>query len=105
MKFKTKLLSLGLAAGGLILVTGCASTQTASQVLVCPECRIALEEVSKDQPEHDIYATREEWRHSCTGKCQGAMTTFFREGKWEHKCTVCAQGPYTCSLTHPTTEK
>ena len=40
------------------------------------------------------------YRDECPN-CQGALETFFREGKWKHKCSVCKDTPYTCPILHP----
>ena len=40
------------------------------------------------------------YEDKCPG-CQGALTTFAREGKLKHKCSICAQKPFKCPVFHP----
>lgn len=42
------------------------------------------------------------YEDKCPG-CQGALTTFAREGKLKHKCSICAQLPFKCPVFHPET--
>lgn len=88
---------------GLVLViggaAGCASITSQQQTLVCPECRIVVELVLKNDPDNP-WATEEVPRQSCPG-CQSALATFFSEGKLKHKCSICAQSAFTCSARHP----
>lgn len=42
------------------------------------------------------------YEDKCPG-CQGALTTFAREGKLKHKCSICAQRPFKCPVFHPET--
>ncbi len=41
------------------------------------------------------------YEDTCPG-CQGAIKTFFKEGKLKHKCSVCKESPFTCPVIHPT---
>ena len=95
--------ALAFLAGAAMIgfATGCASTKTTTQATVCPECKTVIEQVSTGRPEYDLYETREERRHSCPG-CQGALVTFYKEGKFQHKCSICSQGAFTCPVVHPT---
>lgn len=95
---------VALGAGVISLATGCGSTQSAKQVIVCPQCRVAIEHVSNGRPGRGQNTTRDEFRHSCSGGCQSAMVTLLKDGKWEHRCSACAQTPYTCPLVHPITD-
>jgi len=86
----------------VVFAAGCASTRPAKQVAVCPECKTVVEEISRgSESDYGAWNTREERRHSCPG-CQGALITFFKEGKFQHKCSICSQGPFTCPVVHPT---
>jgi hypothetical protein len=40
------------------------------------------------------------YEDKCPG-CQGAITTFAREGKLKHKCSICSQKPFKCPVFHP----
>jgi hypothetical protein len=102
---RPEIMTLALVAA-LLGVAGCATARTATEATVCPECKTVVEQVeqiSTGRPEYDLYETREGLRHSCPG-CQGALITFFKEGKLQHKCSVCSQSPFTCSVVHPTEE-
>lgn len=98
MKWLFSIIAFGAV---LALVTGCATSQPAKQALVCPQCKV----VTVDRPPmlhspDDYQPVREQIEeHSCPG-CQGAMTTFFKEGKWQHKCSVCAETPFSCPISH-----
>jgi len=94
---KSKIILSGLIAGGvaLLLLTGCASTKSTKQVLVCPECKIVLQE--EFDPFSDTTDVRMVEKHSCPG-CQGALVTLFKEGKLKHKCSICSQTPYSCPV-------
>lgn len=40
------------------------------------------------------------YEDQCPG-CQGAITTFAREGKLRHKCSICSEKPFKCPVFHP----
>jgi hypothetical protein len=89
---------LALAVG----VTGCATNQPKKQALVCPDCKMVEVAVDTSRWEPDAAtptASTTRMEHSCPG-CQGALKTFFKEGKLQHKCSVCAQNAFTCPVSH-----
>ncbi len=94
------MLSIALAAVGLLALSGCASTnKTAAkskQALVCPQCKMVAEMVDF----HDDNGPSLVESHTCPN-CQGAMTTLLKEGKLKHKCSVCKDSPFTCPVFHP----
>lgn len=96
-----KVIGLGLA---LLIgaAVGCASTKSAKQAQVCPQCKVVVEHVSKNiwfNPENP-WATEEVRRHSCPG-CRSALVRLFREGKLKSNCSICAQSEFTCPALHP----
>ena len=97
------------------LLQGCssvASTGGTQQALVCPQCKM-VETVAwlpagpsfsragvSAYGVNGLYPSATLTKHSCPG-CQGALTTFTREGKWEHKCSICQQRAFSCPIIHP----
>lgn len=86
------------------LAAGCATSRNAEQALVCPQCKVVT--VTRTVPVFEgdgNLSPREEevteTQHSCPG-CQGALTTFFKEGKLRHKCSICEQTPFSCPIAH-----
>lgn len=105
-------LSIALAGAGLLAFSGCASTNETGgkgkQALVCPQCKMVA--VTVDRPysggaNRGAYGSyggkRTVYNDTCPG-CQGAIQTFFKEGKLKHKCSVCKESPFTCPVFHPT---
>jgi hypothetical protein len=88
-----------IAVVSLALLAGCSTHRPMQHAIVCPDCRTVMEEVSDPSSDYS-YATTQISRHECPG-CQGALATFFKEGKLQHKCSVCAQDGYSCPLIHP----
>jgi hypothetical protein len=94
--------------GTTLAVTGCATTEGANKkekALVCPQCKmVAVQTVQPAANAQAGWSGRLQpttvYRDQCPG-CQGAIETFFREGKWKHKCSVCKDSPYTCPVFHP----
>lgn len=91
-------------AAALALLSGCATAKPKAQALVCPQCKVVT--VTRDEPvfegEGNLPPREQavtETRHSCPG-CQGALTTFFKEGKLQHKCSLCQQAPFSCSFAY-----
>ena len=93
-----------------VTLSGCVTPQATKdkqRALVCPQCKMVA--VRTIQPSFGNSA-RAGWagvprpttvyEDQCPG-CQGAIETFFREGKWKHKCSVCKNTPYTCPVFHP----
>jgi hypothetical protein len=99
--FHATAFSIALAGTALLAFSGCASTSASTgkgkHALVCPQCKMV--EIPGD-PEYQSQPTTL-YRDTCRG-CQGALTTFFKEGKWKHKCSVCKDSPFTCPVYHPT---
>lgn len=94
----------GLLLSGVALVSGCATSRGTEQALVCPQCKevtitrtIPVFEGDGNLPPREEEVT--ETKHSCPG-CQGALTTFFKEGKLRHKCSICEQSPFSCPIAH-----
>ena len=98
-----------LASGSLLALSRCAGIDgrnNKQRALVCPQCNMVG--VAVEQPYY--VGGRPSWfgrgspavvyRDECPN-CQGALETFFREGKWKHKCSVCKDTPYTCPILHP----
>ena len=99
------------------LLQGCssiASTSGTQQALVCPQCKM-VETVAWPPPGpsppfsragvsaysvNPLYPRATITKHICSG-CQGALTTFAREGKWEHICSICQQRAFNCPIIHP----
>ena len=83
-----------------LLLTSCVTYRKPDgDVLACPECRVVTYIVE----DPTAFASREyveKTRLECKG-CQGALITYFKEGKYEHRCSFCDDTPYTCSVTHP----
>lgn len=102
---------LVVAGGSFLAVNGCASTnETAGkgeQALVCPQCKMVAVTVNRPYisgsgPGAYLGGRKQTVdRDTCPG-CQGAITTFFKEGKLTHKCSVCKESPFTCPVLHPT---
>ena len=88
---------IAFATTSLFALGGCASTSgrtgKAKQALVCPQCKMV------EIPDDDYPIKYTVYRDTCP-KCQGAITTLFKEGKLKHKCSVCAASPFTCPLYH-----
>ncbi len=89
----------------VLVAAGCATTKSTSQALVCPQCKVlsvtntitVFDESESNLSPHDKEII--ETSHSCPG-CQGALTTFFKEGKLKHKCSICEQAPFSCPVAH-----
>ena len=86
------------------LVSGCATSRSTEQALVCPQCKevTLTRTISVFEGEGNLPPRQEEvteTKHSCPG-CQGALTTFFKEGKLQHKCSICQQAPFSCPVYH-----
>jgi len=88
----------------IALASGCATGRSAGEALVCPQCKVVtitrtvpVFDSDGNLPPRDEEVT--ETRHSCPG-CQGALTTFFQEGKLRHKCSICEQTPFSCPVAH-----
>lgn len=94
---------LSAIAGGavLILVPGCATSQPTKQAMVCPQCKmVSIERPPMLHSPDDYQPIREQVEvHECPG-CQGALTTFFKEGRLQHKCSVCEESPFSCPVAH-----
>ncbi|CAN5751022.1 hypothetical protein BH09VER1_BH09VER1_12110 [soil metagenome] len=106
---KSRITSLALAITTLIAFSGCATNGAVGknkQALVCPQCKMVAETVERhytDADESGRYGqlyTETVYKDSCPG-CQGAIKTFFKEGKLQHKCSVCKDAPFTCPIFHP----
>jgi hypothetical protein len=89
-----------------VLASGCATSRSTNQALVCPQCKdVAIERLpraySLDEATSYSFWEREETtiEHSCPG-CQGALITLFKEGKLRHKCSICEQTPFSCPVSH-----
>ena len=104
-------LPLLLATAGLLALSGCAGTNDTGgkgkQALVCPQCKMVA--VTVERPVfrsggrfggYGSGATTI-YEDTCPG-CQGAIETFFKEGKLKHKCSVCKETPFICPVFHPT---
>ena len=102
-------LSIAFAGAGLLVLSGCASTNETGgkgkHALVCPQCKMVA--VTVNRPyfggwRHRGYSGPTTfYRDTCPG-CQGAIETFFKEGKLKHKCSICKEAPFTCPVFHPT---
>ncbi len=102
------ILSIALAGVGLLALSGCAGTKETGgqrkQALVCPQCKMVAVTVNRPYSgtgRGHYGGTQTVYNDTCPG-CQGALTTFFKEGKLKHKCSVCKESPFTCPLSHPT---
>jgi hypothetical protein len=103
-----------LAISAFALLVSCAPGEAKKQeALVCPQCRMVEVRSAFVRP-HGRYPGFPHrsasgaiyhgttYEHRCEG-CQGAIITFFREGKFQHKCSICAETPFTCPVIHPKT--
>lgn len=88
----------------IFLLTGCATTNPKEQALVCPQCKVVT--ITPRVPVFEgegkplrLRSEETETEHSCPG-CQGALTTFFKEGKFQHQCSICEQEPFSCPVAH-----
>lgn len=103
MKQLNKLHLIAPAALAFTLgLAGCATNQTKDQALVCPDCKMVEITVAQRTLEYDSYfdtTTTNKMVHRCPN-CQGALKTFFTEGKLQHTCTVCTQNGFTCPVDH-----
>lgn len=96
------LLALGTMLTGMLLFAGCATAhQPKEQARVCPECTMTEVTVESSSPGSDFttLAASSQMDHTCP-HCQGAMKTFFKEGKLRHKCSLCAQTAFVCPANH-----
>lgn len=84
-----------------LLATGCATNKPTRQALVCPDCKMVEVTVENTSwgDDYPTTSTTSYMEHRCPN-CQGAMKTFFREGKFQHKCSTCAQDAFTCPVSH-----
>ena len=103
---------LAVAGATLLALSGCASTNDTGgkgkQALVCPQCKMVAVTVNRPYfggGGRGAYlsggGTQTYYNDTCPG-CQGALTTFFKEGELKHKCSVCKETPFTCPVFHPT---
>lgn len=98
-------LALSIIVGGAVmtLANGCATAPANGHALVCPQCKevtitrtvTVFDESEAHFSPQDKEVT--ETSHSCPG-CQGALVTFFKEGKLRHECSICEQTPFSCSI-------
>jgi hypothetical protein len=101
-----------LALAAVALVASCATPREAKkeEALVCPQCKVV--EVRSAAWQGGYSSRRwgggggpsKTYEHRCEG-CQGAIITFFREGKFQHKCSICKETPFTCPVIHPDTAR
>jgi len=124
------LLGAVTAATLTVLLQGCAtSTPPAiaggkvrgSESLVCPQCKMVSVATFPPYQSHPwVFSSpsagwspgwssfawgglafpQKSYEDKCPG-CQGAITTFAREGKLKHKCSICAEKPFKCPVFHP----
>ena len=101
-----------MAAAALLVSCGTTGVAKKQEALVCPQCRmVKVTNVSYHPGGRDPlpnasggnYAVTT-YEHRCEG-CQGALITFFREGKFQHKCSICKETPFTCPVIHPDTAR
>ncbi len=95
----------GLLAA-MVLASGCATSRIARQAPACPKCKVVA--VIPPIPVFDGKGKPQEPRgqqelirteHSCP-VCQGALTTFFKEGLFHHKCSICEREAFSCPIAH-----
>ena len=90
----------------IALASGCATSRSAQQARVCPQCKeVTLERLpgiySPDEAVSYAFWDQERTttEHSCPG-CQGALITLFKEGKLRHRCSICEQASFSCPRSH-----
>lgn len=115
-----------------LLLQGCATSTPpvtaggkvrGSESLVCPQCKMVAVATFPPYQSHPwafsspsaswspgwssfawggLAFPQKSYEDKCPG-CQGAITTFAREGKLKHKCSICSEKPFKCPVFHPTT--
>jgi|SRR5581483_2496151 len=89
------------------------------EALVCPQCKMVAVPFYRPIPPYVYYPgfpggfpgwSTYAWgglslppttyEDRCPG-CQGAITTFVREGKLQHRCSICREKPFKCPVPHP----
>ena len=97
-----------MAAAALLVSCGTTGVAKKQEALVCPQCRMVKVKTVSYHPGGGRYSGGSypvtTYEHRCEG-CQGALITFFREGKLQHKCSICKETPFTCPVIHPDTAR
>jgi len=94
-----------------LAVSGCASSNetggNGKRALVCPQCKMVSVKIPaplyRSGSRHGLYPGDKQvyYKDTCPG-CQGAIETFFKEGKLKHTCSICKDSPFVCPINHPT---
>ncbi len=118
MKQFAKLNFTAAAVLAALVLSGCATSQPKKQAAICPDCKMvkvtvadigwgAEVPIAEDGHETTFGAnnsfpgdyTTTYLQHRCP-YCQGAVKTFFKEGKLRHYCSTCDKMAAVCPKDH-----
>ena len=112
---------LGTLFAGCATSTPSTAAGSKAESIVCPQCKMVAVATFPPYQSHawafsapsasfypgwssfgwgGLNYPQKAYEDNCPG-CQGAITTFAREGKLKHKCSICTEKPFKCPVVHP----
>jgi hypothetical protein len=103
MRFITKLGLLGLYAGVLVFLAGCAASPThsetsgvpATQAVYCDGCKVTWVRVPAGRSRGQTWGYQTTKHMECPN-CRDAVSNFFATGKLAHSCSACGGNMSIC---------